>query len=77
MDKLCYEIRVEGQLGSVWQTWFEGLSICRTENGDTILSGMMDQSMLRGVLMKICDFGVVLVDVHILDHSHSNKDVDT
>jgi hypothetical protein len=76
LDKLRYKIHVEGRLGTVWQTWFEGLSIRYTENGNTILSGSMDQSMLRGVLMKICDLGVVLVDVHKIDYSRPIKDAE-
>jgi len=62
-----YQIRIEGMLGESWMSWFEGLTICPYESGETILSGRMDQTMLRGVLTKICDLGIVLLSVQRLE----------
>ena len=58
-----YEIRVESHLGSGWSTWFEGMTICHQENGETVLCGTMDQAALHGVLAKIRDLGLPLLSV--------------
>jgi hypothetical protein len=65
MDKPWhYEIRVEGHLSDRWTDWFEGLSICKEPNGETILSGLIsDQSALFGVLNKIQALNLVLISV--------------
>ena len=62
-----YEIRVEGQLGISWSSWFEGMDIRHEENSETVLSGpITDQAALHGVLMKIRDLGLPLVAVRRL-----------
>lgn len=59
-----YIIRVKGQLGSEWADWLErGLKI-RFENGESVLTGVLeDQAALHGVLAKIRDLGLTLVSV--------------
>ena len=58
-----YEIRVAGHLGKSWAARFEGLSMRHDPEGETVLSGMLDQSALHGVLMKIRDLGLKLISV--------------
>lgn len=59
-----YEIRVEGHLGSSWSSWFEGMTLRHEESGETVLSGaLVDEAALHGVLMKIRDLGLPLVEV--------------
>ena len=67
MDEPClYEIRVEGLLSDHWSDWFEGLELC-SEGGTTTLSGLLpDQAALHGVLRKIHDLNLVLVEVRRL-----------
>jgi hypothetical protein len=61
---VCYEIRVKGHIGDSWSSWFEGLTIARRENGETILSGpLADEAALHGVLVKIRDLGLPLMEV--------------
>ena len=62
-----YEIRVEGLLGDSWKNWFQGLTIRHLEGSQTLLTGMLDQAMLRGILTKISDLGLNLVSVRPLD----------
>jgi hypothetical protein len=60
-----YQIRVEGHLGSEWSHWFEGMTITRTENGETLLTGpVVDQSALYGLLKKVRDAGLTLLAVN-------------
>ncbi|MFN2224292.1 MAG: hypothetical protein PVJ75_06865 [Chloroflexota bacterium] len=59
-----YEIRVEGHLSDSWSSWFEGMAIEPQEGGETILSGpLVDEAALHGVLMKIRDLGLPLIQV--------------
>lgn len=67
-----YEICVEGQLSDSWSSWFEGLTIQTQECGQTILSGpLADEAALHGVLMKIRDLGLPLIQVsRLLDKDY-------
>lgn len=59
-----YEIRLQGHLDDRWADWFEGLTITREDNGETLLRGpVVDQTALYGVLRKVRDLGVLLVSV--------------
>ena len=59
-----YQIRVKGHLGEQWQSWFDGLTITNVEQGEAILSGSLpDQAALHGVLTKIRDLGLPLLEV--------------
>jgi len=60
-----YRIRIKGHLDTHWQDWFDGLTITLTDNGDTILSGVIvDQAALHGVLKKISNLGLTLISVN-------------
>jgi hypothetical protein len=61
---MFYEIRVEGHIGDSWSPWFEGLAICHEESSGTVLTGpLADEAALHGVLMKIRDLGLPLLEV--------------
>lgn len=65
-----YEIKVQGQLDSLWAQWFEGMKLSTVENGEsgmvcTLVSGpIADQSALHGLLIKIRDLNLKLISVH-------------
>jgi hypothetical protein len=62
-----YRIRVKGQLGPEWSEWFGGLSITQGEPNETTLLGqILDQSALHGILNKIRDLGLPLLEVRLL-----------
>ena len=59
-----YEIRIKGHLHDRWAAWFEGLTLRREENGDTLLTGpVVDQAALHGLLRKVRDLGMDLIAV--------------
>ncbi len=66
-----YEFRVKGYLGKNAATWFPGLGIDHTADGETILCGpVVDQAALHGILMRIRDLGLTLTlvrQIEILD----------
>ena len=67
-----YQIRVKSHLSSDWTDWFDGLTITRQENGDTLLTGpVIDQAALHGLLKKIRDLGMALISVNSLEPAAS------
>ena len=63
-----YEIRIRGLLDDRWADWFEGLTITREDNGETLLSGpVVDQAALHGLLKKVRDLGLPLLSVMQVD----------
>ena len=59
-----YEIRLKGHLDDRWADWFEGLTITRETNGETLLAGpVADQAALHGLLKKVRDLGATLISV--------------
>jgi hypothetical protein len=59
-----YQIRVEGVLSGRWSDWFEGLPVSSDAPGETSICGLIaDQPALHGVLAKVRDLGLVLVEV--------------
>ena len=59
-----YQIRLKGHLGREWAEWFGGMAVAPTEDGDTLLSGPVeDQAALHGLLKKVRDLGLPLISV--------------
>jgi hypothetical protein len=59
-----YEIRVGGQLDPDWADWFEGMQIDHVGQDETVLKGRVrDQAALYGMLNKLRNLGVELLDV--------------
>jgi hypothetical protein len=62
------QIRVKGQIGEHWSDWFEGLTVTHTNQGETVLTGLViDQSALYGLLAKLRDLGLPLLSVSTLE----------
>ena len=63
-----YQIRVKGVLDSGWSAWFEGLWVTNDEAGQTVFAGpVADQAALHGLLAKIRDLGLELLEVRRTD----------
>lgn len=59
-----YAIRLQGHLDDRWAARFEGLTLTREDNGDTLLTGpVVDQAALHGVLRKVRDLALPLISV--------------
>ncbi len=60
---VCYQIRVRGRLDEGWGEWFEDMKIAHAEN-ETVLRGRVrDQAALYGILNKLRNLGLELVEV--------------
>jgi hypothetical protein len=59
-----YEIRVRGVLDSGWSAWFEGLRVTSDQHGQTTIAGpVADQAALHGLLAKVRDLSLELLEV--------------
>lgn len=65
-----FEVEIKELLEDHWQTWFEGMTLIRTENGlaqkeSTVIRGYIpDQPALHDLLAKIRDLNLTLLSVH-------------
>ena len=51
-----YEIRVQGRLDDRWSAWLHGFDLSHTEDGTTVLRGLLiDQAALHGLIQKVRD----------------------
>ena len=63
-----YEIRVRGVLDSGWSAWFDGLQVTSDQHGQTTIAGpVVDQAALHGLLAKVRDLGLELLEVRRTD----------
>jgi hypothetical protein len=68
-----YEIRLQGHLDTGWTSWFEGMTITLTDDGDTVLSGpVVDQAALHGLLKRVRDLGLPLLSVNRITTNQEN-----
>ena len=68
-----YQIRVKGRLDQSWSSWFDDMALT-FEKGETSITGeVTDQAALHGLLAKVRDLGLTLIDVRRVD-SGSKQD---
>ena len=59
-----YAIRVDGHLDDHWSAWLGELDLTREADGTTTVTvPVADQAQLHGVLARLRDLGVVLIDL--------------
>jgi hypothetical protein len=58
-----YVIRVKGVLDGRWSAWFDGLEVSSDGQDTTIAGPVTDQAALHGLLTKVRDLGLELLDV--------------
>ena len=63
-----YEITVRGILDPRWSAWFDGLHLTSDAAGRTTISGpVADQAALHGLLARIRDLGLTLLELRCTD----------
>ncbi len=68
-----YEIRLDGQLTTQWQVWFDNATCTPNADGTTTLvCPVIDQAALYGLLRKVRDLGLPLISVHRRPYSISD-----
>ena len=68
-----YEIRIASHLSENWAARFEGLTMSHDPNGETVLTGLLDQAALHGVFIKIRSLGLKIISVNCSGIDGSNK----
>jgi hypothetical protein len=69
-----YQIKFEGHVNLDWSASFDEVTVQHTDDGRTILTGTLpDQTALHGVLMRIRDLGLTLVEVKHVENSIESK----
>lgn len=72
-DKLSYEIKIEGHIHLDWSDYADVISLQHTAEGMTILVvDLPDQTALHGLLMRVRDFGLTLVEIRRIDNSQQS-----
>jgi hypothetical protein len=62
-------ITVKGCLDEHWAEWFSEFKISHTEEARTVLTGeVQDQTALYGVITRLRDLGLSLVEVKISEN---------
>jgi hypothetical protein len=65
-----YRLRVDGHLGEHWSSWFAGFTVTHETDGSTTLTGdVEDQAALHGLLARVRDLGVTLLEVQVQDRA--------
>jgi len=68
-EKQFYQIRIEDHVNLDWSASFEEVTVQHTDDGQTVLSGALpDQTALHGVLMRIRDLGLTLVELKRIEN---------
>ena len=71
----AYEIRVAGHLGSHWSARFEPLNLTHDPNGETVLTGMLDQAALHGALLQIRNLGLKIISVNLKESESTEEEI--
>ncbi len=62
---MIYQVRNKGLLDREWIDWFGGMTLAATEDGDTLLTGTVeDQAALHALLRKLRDLGLTLLSIN-------------
>lgn len=72
-----YEIRFRGELDERRTSWFDGLTLRRERDGNTVVVGLFaDQAAIHGVLQRVRDLGLQLISVTPVPESRHTDDSD-
>lgn len=67
-------VRIKGRIDDSWADWFEGFELIHQEEDETILSGVViDQASFYGLIGKLRDLGLQLVEVNSVEIPGESK----
>jgi hypothetical protein len=72
-----YSICIKGELDPTWTEWFEGLEVSTTGNGQTVISGpLQDQAALSGLLARLSGMNLTIISVNRCEADETVHEVD-
>ena len=71
-----YQIRVKERLDQSWSSWFDNMNLTLEHGGTTISGAVADQAALHGLLAKVRDLGLTLMDVRRITSTGEEKHAD-
>ncbi len=72
-----YQIKVKGRLDQSWSSWFDNMTLT-FEKGETAITGPVpDQAALHGLLTKVRDLGLTLIDVRRIEPKDEQQNFKT
>lgn len=67
----AYQIKIQGHIQMNWADYIDDISVQIEDNNDeapvTILTGIMDQASLQGLLRRLYSLGLPIISVSWLD----------
>jgi hypothetical protein len=63
-----YRLTVAGELNDGLASALDGIALGRVDGNTTLTAYMRDQAELQGLLRRVADFGLILLEVTTIDH---------
>jgi hypothetical protein len=63
-----YRLTVAGELNDTLASALNGITLGRVDGNTTLTAYMRDQAELQGLLRRVADFGLILLEVTTIDH---------
>jgi len=67
MAERTYRLTVEGELSDHASHAFEGMTLSRRDGTTVLVGRVRDQAHLQGLLQRVSDFGLTLLDATAID----------
>lgn len=69
------EIVIATIIGEAWSEWFDDFEVTPQGTTSRLVGNIVDQSELHGVLGRLRDLGIPILDVHFRPASASSEEV--
>lgn len=71
-----YSICIKGELDPIWTEWFEGFEVSIPEDGQTVISGpVQDQAALSGLLVRLSGMNLTIISVNRCEMDEPDDEV--
>lgn len=68
------EIVVATTVGEAWSDWFDGFEVNPEGTNSRLVGSVADQAALHGILARLRDLAIPILDVHVSPQSASRED---
>ncbi len=68
------EIVIATTIGEAWSDWFDDFEITPCGTTSRLVGTIVDQAALHGILGRLRDLGIPILDVHIAPESATGSD---